>query len=306
MKTTTLLARLAIGTCGCVAGFYAAYSAFKNGQNYAPGIDGTVVGAAFAAVVVGTWFILPATKNMSFGERWSARAGWLLLTAFVLTNATGFTATHRTNTVGEKQNTIAAYNTARQGLEQATERLTAMKGNRRWESTKGCTDATVEQSVTFCNQFSETQAKADKLQAIVLAGQPATSDAQADTIGWVIRADTATVSKALPIFMAVVLDIAATLFMYLALASKEVRLNSDRPANPVATPKAAEVITDASKKSKPAKAKKKTTRAKRWTPAQTQKLLQQALQRPDGRTLRPRNSNIKVGKPANANEPVNA
>jgi hypothetical protein len=170
-------------------------------------------GAAFAAVVIGSWFILPLSRNLL------ARAGWLLCTGFVLANAIGYTASHRTTTVGEKQNTIAAYTTAQQGLEQATERLTAMKGNRRWESTKGCTDVTVEQSVTFCDQLSATQAKADKLQAIVLAGKPATSDAQADTIGWVIQADTATVSKALPIFMAIVLDIAATLFMYLALAS---------------------------------------------------------------------------------------
>jgi hypothetical protein len=213
-------------------------------------------GAAFAAVVIGSWFILPLSRNLL------SRAGWLLCTAFVLINAIGYTAMHRTEKVGDKQNTIVNYNSAQQGLEQATERLTAMKGNDRWKSTSGCTDATVEQSVTFCRQFSETQAKADKLQAIVSAGKPATSDAQADTIGWVIQADTTTVSKALPIFMAVVLDIAATLFMYLALASKAAEVKV-APAVPVATPEAAKVITDASKNPKPAKAKKPTVRKSR-------------------------------------------
>jgi hypothetical protein len=253
MKITTAVARLAIGLCGLVVGTYCALSAFRNGQSLAPGIDGDMFGAAFAAVVIGSWFILPLSRNPL------ARAGWLLCTGFVLANAIGYTASHRTTTVGEKQNTIAAYTTAQQGLEQATERLTAMKGNRRWESTKGCTDVTAEQSITFCNDFSETQAKADKLQAIVLAGRPATPDAQADTIGWVIQADTATVSKALPIFMAVVLDIAATLFMYLALVSKATPAIS-AVVSPVATPK-----------TKSAKAKNPTARKDRVVQKRKQK-----------------------------------
>lgn len=238
MKLTTLLARLAIGLCGCTVGSYCALSAFRNGQSLAPGIDGIMFGAAFAAVVIGSWFILPLSRNPL------ARAGWLLCTGFVLANAIGFTATHRTETVGGKQNTIATYNTALTGIEQATERLNAMKGNDRWTSTSGCTDATVEQSITFCNDFSATQAKADEFQAVISAGKPATSDAQADTIGWVIQADTATVSKALPIFMAVVLDIAATLFMYLALASnvrnaEHSQMSAETNiAKPVAKPKA--------------------------------------------------------------------
>lgn len=294
MKHTTFMARLAIGLCGCTVGSYCALSAFRNGQNLAPGIDGMMFGAAFAAVVIGSWFILPLSRSPL------ARAGWLLCTGFVLANAIGFTATHRTGTVGEKQNSIATYNTALTGLQQATERLTAMKGNRRWESTSGCTNATVEQSVTFCNQFSATQAKADKFQAIVSAGKPATADAQADTIGWVIRADTATVSKALPIFMAVTLDVAATLFMFLALASN---LQKMQIAEPVATPKA-----------EPAKAKKRTTRKSRAVAKKHDAKLKAAKTVDevfgayrkgtiDGRTKIGRTikqaSNTNVGKPAN-------
>ena len=244
MKITTAVPRLAIGICGCAVGAYCTLSAFRNGQSLAPGIDGIMFGAAFAAVVIGSWFILPLSRSLL------ARAGWLLCTGFVLANAIGYTATHRTETVGDKQNTIAAYNAALLGYQQATERLTQMKGNRRWKSTSGCTDATVEQSIAFCDDFSATQAKADQYQSVVSAGKPATSDAQADTIGWVIQADTATVSKALPIFMAVVLDIAATLFMYLALASKSVNAEIASTV-PVAKPKA-----------KPAQAKKQALRRK--------------------------------------------
>jgi hypothetical protein len=67
----------------------------------------------------------------------------------------------------------------------------------------------------------------------------------------------------------------------------------------IETPKA-DVIAVARKNPKPAKAKKKT-RAKRWSPVQTQKMLQEALQKPDGRKMRARNSNLKITRPANEN-----
>jgi hypothetical protein len=72
-------------------------------------------------------------------------------------------------------------------------------------------------------------------------------------------------------------------------------------AKPVATPEAKpEVIATVGKNPKPAKAKKKT-RAKRWSPVQTQKMLQEALQKPDGRKMRARNSNLKITRAANEN-----
>jgi hypothetical protein len=257
--------RLAIGLCGCVVGAYCAISAFRQGQAMAPGYDGYVFGAAFAAVVVGSWFILPLAQG------WLSRAGWFLCTGFVLANAIGYTATHRTETVGGKQNTIAAYNAALTGLEQATERLTAMKGNRRWESTKGCTDVTAEQSVTFCHEFSATQAKADQFQAVVSAGKPATTDAQADTIGWVIRVDAATVGKALPIFWAVALDIAVTLFMYLALAGNVQKTNV---ATPVATKLTTELIPVEDRRPITRKARKS------WSEEDTIRLLTEVMHKP--------------------------
>jgi hypothetical protein len=67
-------------------------------------------------------------------------------------------------------------------------------------------------------------------------------------------------------------------------------------AKPVATPEAKPEV----KTLKPAKAKKKT-RAKRWSPVQTQKMLQEALQKPDGRKMRARNSNLKITRAANEN-----
>ncbi len=219
MRLTTTAARLAIGFCGAVVGVYCAYTAFRNGQLLDVGLDGLVVGSAFAAVVIGSWFLLPLAASSPRSRRPLLRLGWFLCLVFVLINAIGFTATLRTGAVGGKANTVTAYDTALSGLKQARERLDVMKNNQRWQATSGCTDATVPRSITFCGEFAETQAAATRHQAVISAGKPATVDAQADTIAWVMRADSATVGRAMPIFMAVVLDIAASLFIWAALTT---------------------------------------------------------------------------------------
>ena len=217
MKSTTTASRLAIGMCGTVVGAYCAYTAFRNGQLLASGLDGIAFGSAFAAVVVGSWFLLPLAAQSPNGRAALMRLGWALCLAFVLINAIGFTATHRTEVVGSKAGAITAYDTALAGLSQARERITAMKANARWTSTSGCTDATVAKSIAFCDAYTAEKATADSYQALVSAGKPATADAQADTIAWVMQADSLTVARAMPIFMAVVLDIAASLFIWAAL-----------------------------------------------------------------------------------------
>jgi hypothetical protein len=61
---------------------------------------------------------------------------------------------------------------------------------------------------------------------------------------------------------------------------------------------------EAPKAEKPKKApkpvtKKKTAKPKRWTPKQTQKLLNTALKKPDRRKMKTRNDNLKLPVPAN-------
>jgi hypothetical protein len=281
MNFSTSASRMAIGACGAIVGFYAAYSAFRNGQSLASGIDGLAFGSAFAAVVVGSWFLLPLAAQSPARRAILMRIGWGLCLAFVLVNAIGFTATHRSTKVGGNANTITAYDTALASLTQAQERLSAMKRNARWQSTSGCTDVTVPQSVAFCDDHRATQAKADQFSATVSAGKPATADAQADTIAWVLRADAGVVSKAMPVFMAVVLDIAASLFIWVALTTYST-------AVPVVT-------TVAPAKAATRSATKKTKKAtKAWSQKKTNDLLAQALKKPDRRRkgMKIRNDNF--------------
>ena len=98
----------------------------------------------------------------------------------------------------------------------------------------------------------------------------------------------------------------AVLFLALLEALVWLSVPAMRALNAATVAKTVSRQKSVAKPKAPAKAKKKNTRAKRWSPAQTQKMLQQALKKPDGRKIRPRNSNVKIARPANANEPVDA
>jgi hypothetical protein len=265
--------RLAIGTCGVVVGAYCAFTAFRNGQTLAAGIDGIAFGSAFASVVVGSWFLLPLAAHSPRGRAALMRLGWALCLAFVLINAVGFTANHRTAVVGGKANTIVAYDVALSGLKAAQDAIAEMKVNPRWGKTAGCTDVTVPQSAEFCGTVQAAQAELARARTVVASGKPAVADAQADTIAWATRIDSTVVARALPIFMAIVLDIAASLFIWTALT--------------VYLPAKAKT-----RKRAPAKPKAMTARPKRWTKKQTQQLFAAALKRPDRRRTKARNDNV--------------
>lgn len=285
MNITLTLTRVATGMCGAVVGSYAAYSAFRNGQSLAGGVDGIAFGSAFAAVVIGGWFLLPLADRQQGMSKWLMRSGWAMCLIFVLVNAIGFTANHRTTVVGDRANSITAYDTALTGLKSAQEALAAMKSNARWQKTSGCSDVTAERSIEFCRQVQQVQADIARHQPVVTSGKPATADAQADTIAWVLRADTGVVSRAMPIFMAVVLDVAASLFIWAAMTTYQT--TSAAPA----------VVTDKPKKAPKPVTKKKT--AKRRTAKAVQKLMAQALKKPDRRKMRTKNDNEKTLVAAN-------
>lgn len=267
-KSIMPLPRLATLICGYVVGAYCAYTAFRNGQSLANGLDGIAFGSAFSATVIGSWFLLPLAAASPRQRRPLIRLGWSLCVAFVLVNSIGFTANHRTEKVGERFSAITAYDVSLTALKAAQERLAAMKANPRWVRTSGCTDATVEQSIAFCKTVQQVQAEILKNQPVVTSGRPALADAQADTIGWVTRIDAHVVAKAMPVFWSVALEIAASLFIWVALTTYE-------------TPQVVKRAVSRAKKRK----------TKRWTSRQSQQMLQTALTKPD-RRKRAKNDNV--------------
>src|SRR5262245_46734742 len=171
-ESTTSPSRLAIEICGFVVGGFAAYTAFRNGQGMAAGLDGIAFGSAFAAVVVGSWFLLPLAEEFSGVRAAILRAGWALCLAFVLANAIGYTATHRTEGVSDRSTAIHAYDAAIQALPRTEGELATMKQNVRWTATAGCTNATAETSKAFCEAITAKQAELKEVRARVTFGRP--------------------------------------------------------------------------------------------------------------------------------------
>ncbi|MFW5916731.1 MAG: hypothetical protein ACOCTM_04580, partial [Bacteroidota bacterium] len=147
------------------------------------------------------------------------QAGWCLCTLFILVNAIGYTAYHRTENVGERLGTIEGYEQAKSLLPVYVETLEKMKANERWDSTQGCTNATVPKSVEYCNEFETQRQKVAEVREILKKKRPNSGDPQAETLafafGYHIRSEV--IAKSMPIFTAVVLDLATVLFFYAAL-----------------------------------------------------------------------------------------
>jgi hypothetical protein len=180
-QSNTTLARLATGLSGLTVGAYCAFTAYQNGQSLGSGPDAVAFGSAFAAVVIGSWFLLPiAAQAKADGHRarsFSIKAGWVLCLTFVLINAVGSTSVHRGNKVPDNSTAIAAYDSAVAKDEQLRTELAAMKANQRWQGTSGCTDATAEKSRDFCAEVKRAQLGLDRAETSIKTGRPGAADA---------------------------------------------------------------------------------------------------------------------------------
>lgn len=221
LSTASLLTRSALGLAGCGCGAYCATTAFWNGSSLAQGVLGLVFGGAFASVAIGSWFLLSTAEHRAkageHGVAWYARAAWIMCIIFVLANSIGFAASHRVEVTGGKELAIAAYDRAIRLEAEAQLTLEAYRRNPRWEASRGCTDITVQASQAYCAEVKTAKAALTSAQAEQRAGRPASADAAADTIGWLLSVNPATVARMLPVLWAVVLELAASAFMWLAL-----------------------------------------------------------------------------------------
>jgi hypothetical protein len=236
IKRHTLCLLIAAG--GCVAGAYSAYAAFENGKLISEGSAGLMFGLAFGAVVVVSWLMLPwADKRAEEGshrDAWLWRVSWVLALVFVLANSIAYAVHYRTEMTEGRGLRIDAYERARQMEALATAEITGLRMNPRWQLTSGCSNATAEKSRAYCGMVHNAEARIQAAEAQLTQGRPASKDAGAETLAWVLGVDEAKVRRSLPIFWSLVLELMASLCMREAFAtlrtSPQTTKASPRPA----------------------------------------------------------------------------
>jgi hypothetical protein len=231
--------RIALGILiaagGCVAGAYSAYAAYSNGSLITDGLAGTMFGLAFAAVVIVSWIMLPwadkRAEGGSYRDAWLWRMSWLMALGFVLANSIIYTVHYRTEMVETKGMKIEAFERAQRLQALAAAELTGLRTNPRWGATSGCSNATAARSIQYCDHVREVEARVQSGEAILQQGRPASKDAGAETLAWVLGVDESKIRRSLPIFWAVILELIASLCMREAFATWRPVEQSEAGAN---------------------------------------------------------------------------
>ena len=237
IKRHTLCLLIAAG--GCVAGAYSAYAAFTNGKLLSDGSAGLMFGLAFAAVVIVSWLMLPwADKRAEEGshrDAWLWRVSWLLALGFVLANSIAYAVHYRTEMTENRGLRIDAYERARQMETLATAEMNGLRTNPRWEATSGCSNVTAGE-VQGCSASAciTLRPGSKPPEALLSQGRPASKDAGAETLAWVLNVDEAKVRRSLPIFWSLILELMASLCMreaFATLRTPQTAKASPRPAD---------------------------------------------------------------------------
>ncbi len=252
--------RHALGVFGIMAaGVLLAVSAAMNWRfGYSLGrteFDGFIYGSASVAAdclkALIPFFFFAALKSRMWSQAAAAAVVGVVVTAYSLTSALGHAALNRFDTTGARAVEAQAYKDLRGDLKRAQDQLSwipqhrpaatvhgeieALKSQRAWSATNGCTDATRPQSRTFCQQYhgltaemasgqqaqalesriAEIQGKLGKTDAMTAMGE---ADPQATVLANLSGLSVEQVQMAMTIFIALLLEVGSAFGMYVAFS----------------------------------------------------------------------------------------
>ena len=252
--------RHALGVFGIMAaGVLLAVSAAMNWRfGYSLGrteFDGFIYGSASVAAdclkALIPFFFFAAIKSRMWSQAAAAAVVGVVVTAYSLTSALGHAALNRFDTTGARAVEAQAYKDLRGDLKRAQDQLSwipqhrpaatvhgeieALKSQRAWSATNGCTDATRPQSRTFCQQYhgltaemasgqqaqalesriAEIQGKLGKTDAMTAMGE---ADPQATVLANLSGFNVEQVQMAMTIFIALLLEVGSAFGMYVAFS----------------------------------------------------------------------------------------
>jgi hypothetical protein len=257
--------RHALGVLGVLAaGVLLAVSAAMNWRfGFSLGrteFDGQIYGAASAAAdcmkALVPFFFFAAIRNRMWSQAAASALVWVVVTAYSLTSALGHAALNRFDTTGHRAATVAAYKDHRADLARAEEQLNwipqhrpaqtvqaeidALKSDRAWVWTQGCTEVTGSKGRTYCQNYHALAAElASAEQSIALEariadihgkidgqnGATVMSEADpqaavlarlADLIAPGVKVED--VQTALTVFIALLLEVGSAFGMYIAFS----------------------------------------------------------------------------------------
>ncbi len=217
--------------------------------------DATIYGTASAAADV-LKALIPFLILLAIRARnWSQALGGILLLAicssYSLTSSLGFAALNRADTVSERAVSAANYKDMRAEMDYLRAQMSQLpehrpagvvsshlekaKQNRRWESTAGCTDATVAPSIEYCQAFHLLEAelaaarRAAELEGRIvavrarldeasLAGPSAEADPQAAILSTISGVGTDQIQLGLTILVSLLVEAGSALGLFVALS----------------------------------------------------------------------------------------
>ncbi len=252
--------RHALGVFGIMAaGVLLAVSAAMNWRfGYSLGrteFDGMIYGSASVAAdclkALVPFFLFAAIRNRMWSQAAAAAVVGAVVTAYSLTSALGHAALNRFDTTGHRMVEAQTYKDLRGDLKRAQDQLSwipqhrpaatvqgeieALKSQRAWTATNGCTDATRPQSRAFCQNYhgltaemasgqqaevleariAEIQGKLGKTDAKTVMGE---ADPQAAVLSKLSGVSVDQVQMAMTIFIALLLEVGSAFGMYIAFS----------------------------------------------------------------------------------------
>ena len=257
--------RHALGVLGVLAaGVLLAVSAAMNWRfGFSLGrteLDGQIYGAASAAAdcmkALVPFFFFAAIRNRMWSQAAASALVWVVVTAYSLTSALGHAALNRFDSSGHRAATVAAYKDHRADLARAQEQLTwipqhrpaqtvqaeidALKNDRAWVWTQGCTEVTGSKGRTYCQNYHALaaelasaeqsialEARIADIQAKIGESNGATVMSEADPQAAVLAKLAALVAPgvkiedvqtALTVFIALLLEVGSAFGMYIAFS----------------------------------------------------------------------------------------
>lgn len=235
-----MITRIVLTLCGLAAGVYCIPAAFWNGVAMAEGSNGYILGFALAAIVVGSWLLGPIAlerfRSGAIGAGIVLTLAWVVTFGLVLANSVGFVATSRGQAVSSRVVAIERYERADADMKRFNTELQAAKSSPRWAITSGCTSNIVaDASKAYCRDVAKLQKGIQEAEGTLKLGRPGTGDAQAEMLSWVTGMKIETISKALPLWTPIIMELAANGFFFAAALCGTTRApnrKSDRRSRP--------------------------------------------------------------------------